>query len=62
MTCKTNLTIVVKVVNLDMSCIYSCNHMVGMDKKKFNVLGGGCECVEDMGVGWGGLIKGNYRG
>jgi len=32
MTHRTNLTIVVKVVDLDISCIYNHNHMVGMDK------------------------------
>jgi len=24
-------------------------------------LGGGCERVEEIGVGWGGLIMGNYN-
>jgi hypothetical protein len=33
MTSRTNLIIVVKVVDLDINCIYNCNHhMVGMDK------------------------------
>jgi hypothetical protein len=32
MTCKINLTIVIKVVDLNTSHIYSRNHMVGMDK------------------------------
>jgi hypothetical protein len=32
MTCRINLTIVVNVVDLDTSRIYSSNHMVGMDK------------------------------
>jgi hypothetical protein len=32
MTCRINPPIVVKVVNLDISRIYSCNHMVEMDK------------------------------
>jgi len=32
MTCRTNLIVVIKLVHLDISCIYSCNHMVGMDK------------------------------
>ncbi len=32
MTCRTNLTIVIKVVDLNTSCNYSDNHMVGMDK------------------------------
>jgi hypothetical protein len=32
MTCRTNLIVVVKIVNLDTSHIYSYNHMVGMDK------------------------------
>jgi hypothetical protein len=36
MTHRTNLTIVVKVVDLDTSRIYSPNHMVGMDKISFN--------------------------
>jgi hypothetical protein len=31
-THRTNLTIVVKVVDLDTSHIYSDNHMVGVDK------------------------------
>jgi hypothetical protein len=53
MTHRINLTIVVKVVDLDTSHIYSCNHMVGMDKISFSVLSGGCKCVEDMGLGWG---------
>ncbi len=35
MTCMTNLTIVIKVVDLDTSCIYSHNHMVRMDKISF---------------------------
>ncbi len=39
MTPKTNLTVVVKVVDLDTSCIYSCKHMVGMDKISFNECG-----------------------
>ncbi len=32
MTRRTNPTIVVKVIDLDTSHIYSYNHMVGMDK------------------------------
>ncbi len=32
MTNRTTLTIVIEVVDLDISCINSCNHMVGMDK------------------------------
>ncbi len=32
MTCRTNLTIVVKVVDLNINHIYSHNYMVGMDK------------------------------
>jgi hypothetical protein len=32
MTHRTDLTIVVKIVDLDISHIYSPNHMVGMDK------------------------------
>jgi hypothetical protein len=32
MTHKTNLIIVIKVVDLNTSHIYSCNHMVGIDK------------------------------
>jgi len=36
MTHRTNLTIVVKVVDLDTSRIYSPNHMVGMDKISSN--------------------------
>jgi hypothetical protein len=32
MTHSTNLTIVVKLIDLDTNCIYSHNHMVGMDK------------------------------
>jgi hypothetical protein len=32
MTCSTNPTIVVIVVHLNTTCIYSCNHMVQMDK------------------------------
>ncbi len=35
-THRTNLTIVVKVVDLDTSRIYSPNHMVGMDKISSN--------------------------
>jgi len=33
MTRKTNLTIIVKVIDLDTSNIYGHNLMVGMDKK-----------------------------
>ncbi len=36
MTQRTNLNVVVKVVDLDTSCIYSHNHMVGMDKISSN--------------------------
>jgi hypothetical protein len=36
MTRKTNLTIIVKVIDLDSSNIYGRNLMVGMDKKKCN--------------------------
>jgi len=36
MTHRINLTIVVKVVDLDTSHIYSPNHMVGMDKISSN--------------------------
>ncbi len=32
MTHRTNLTIVVKVIDLDISHIYNHNHMVGWDK------------------------------
>jgi hypothetical protein len=32
MTPKTNLIVIVNVIDLDISCIYSCNHMVRMDK------------------------------
>jgi hypothetical protein len=32
MTHRINLTVVVKIVDLNTSCIYNCNHMVGMDK------------------------------
>jgi hypothetical protein len=35
MTRKTNLTIVVKVVDLDINHIYNHNHMVGWDKISF---------------------------
>jgi hypothetical protein len=37
MTRRTNLTVVVKVVDLDTSHIYSHNHMVGIDKFFFSV-------------------------
>ncbi len=37
MICRTNLTIVVKIIDLDTSHICSHNHMVGMDKISFNV-------------------------
>ncbi len=36
MTHRTNLTIVVKIIDLNTSCIYSDNHMVGMDKISFS--------------------------
>jgi hypothetical protein len=36
MTCKTNLTIVVKLVDLDIYHIYGCNHMVEMNKISFS--------------------------
>jgi hypothetical protein len=29
---STNLNIVVKVVDLNINCMYSCNYIVGMDK------------------------------
>ncbi len=32
MTCKNNPIVVVKILDLDISHIYSHNHMVGMDK------------------------------
>jgi hypothetical protein len=32
LTHRINVTITVKVVDLDTSCIYKTNHMVGMDK------------------------------
>ncbi len=35
----TQLYIVVKIVDLDFSCIYSHNHMVGMDKISSSVQG-----------------------
>jgi hypothetical protein len=53
MTRRTNLTVIVKIIDLDTSYIYSHNHMVGMDKISSNVLGGGYKCIEEMGVGWG---------
>jgi len=37
MTHRTNLTILIKVVDLDTICIYSHNLIVGMDKIYFNV-------------------------
>jgi hypothetical protein len=37
MTRTTNPTIIVKVIDLDTSHIYSCNHMVGMEKILSNV-------------------------
>jgi hypothetical protein len=37
MTCRTNLAIVVKIVDLDTSRICSRNHVVGLDKISFNV-------------------------
>ncbi len=36
MTHRTNATIIIKEVDLDISCIYSRNHIVGMDKISFN--------------------------
>ncbi len=51
--CRTNLTIVVKAIDLNISRIYSYNHMVGIDKISSSVLGEGYKCVENMGVGWG---------
>jgi len=53
MTHRANLTIIIEIVDLDINCIYSHNTMVGMDKISSNVSGGSCECVEEMGVGWG---------
>ncbi len=32
MTCRINLIVIVKLVDLNISRIYSHNHMVGMDK------------------------------
>jgi hypothetical protein len=32
MTHRTNPTIIVKVIDLNISCIYTHNHMVGMNK------------------------------
>ncbi len=37
MTCRTNPTVVVKVIDLDINQIYNYNHMVGMDKISSNV-------------------------
>jgi hypothetical protein len=37
MRCRTNLIVVVKIVDLDTSRIYNYNHMVGMDKISFIV-------------------------
>jgi len=53
MTHRTNLTIIIEIVDLDINYIYSHNNMVGMDKISSNVLDGSCECVEETGVGWG---------
>jgi hypothetical protein len=53
MTHRTNLTIIIEIVDLDINCIYSHNNMVGMDKISCNVLDGSCACVEKTGVGWG---------
>ncbi len=39
MTRETNFTIIVKVVDLDMSCIYSHKHMAGMSKISFSECG-----------------------
>ncbi len=36
MTCRTNLIIVLKVVDFDPSRIHSHNHMLGMDKISFS--------------------------
>jgi hypothetical protein len=36
MTRRTNLIVVVKVVDLDTSCIYSFNNMIGMNKLSSN--------------------------
>ncbi len=33
---RTNITIDVKIVDLDINHLYSCNHMVGMDKISSN--------------------------
>ncbi len=38
MTQRINPTIVIKEVDLDISRIYSCNHMVEMDKSFFSVM------------------------
>jgi len=36
-THRTNLTLIVKIVNLETSQIYSCNHMVEMNKISYSV-------------------------
>ncbi len=38
MTCRINPIVVIKEDDLDISCIYSCNHMVGMDKMFSSVM------------------------
>ncbi len=38
MTCRINPTVVIKEIDLDTSCIYSHNHMVGMDKMFSSVM------------------------
>ncbi len=32
MTCKINLIVIIKIIDLNISRIYNCNHVVGMDK------------------------------
>ncbi len=32
MTCKINLIVIIKIIDLNISHINSCNHIVGMDK------------------------------
>jgi hypothetical protein len=59
MTHRINLTVVVKIIDLNASHIYNCNHMVGMDKISSNEITGGKGkgSIQLWGLIWTSFIK-----
>jgi hypothetical protein len=39
MTCKINIIVIINGIDLNISCNYSHNHMIGMDKISFSDIG-----------------------